>query len=199
MNKAILLSGGIDSIAVGYLHREEIDLAITINYGQKPALTEIEVSKRFCEILNIKHEVITVNCGDLGLGQMASHSFMSLSEPTSEWWPFRNQLIITLAAMKIYQHNIKTLIIGSVKSDKKFKDGSKKFFRTLNTCLAMQEGGVVVETPAINMSSAELVKESNLPDTLLFWAHSCHTSNNPCGNCNGCRKYFQVMRKLGIN
>jgi 7-cyano-7-deazaguanine synthase len=198
MSKAILLSGGIDSIALAYLYREEISLAITLDYGQKSALTEVQVSKRFCKILCIEHEVITVNCGDLGIGQMTNHRSMSFSEPLSEWWPFRNQLIITLAAMKLYQHQIDTLMIGSVKSDRKFMDGSKMFFRALNKCFATQEGNIFIETPAINMSSVQLVMESNLPDNLLLWAHSCHISNNPCGNCNGCRKYFQVMKKIGV-
>ncbi len=35
---AILLSGGMDSIALAYWKRPE--LAITINYGQKPFLAE---------------------------------------------------------------------------------------------------------------------------------------------------------------
>ncbi|HEX8546766.1 MAG TPA: 7-cyano-7-deazaguanine synthase [Cytophagaceae bacterium] len=199
MKKAILLSGGIDSTSVAYLHKAEISLAVTVDYGQKAALTEVEVSQRFCQLLSIQHEVIKVDCSSLGSGQMAPHLFMNFSEPVSEWWPFRNQLIITLAAIKLYQYKIETLLIGSVKSDKRFRDGSKIFFRTLSKCLALQEGGITLETPAIKMSSAQLVIESKIPDKLLLWTHSCHTSNNPCGNCNGCRKYFQVMKKLGIN
>lgn len=41
---AILLSGGMDSIALAYWKRPEI--AITIDYGQKPAAAEVVASKR---------------------------------------------------------------------------------------------------------------------------------------------------------
>jgi 7-cyano-7-deazaguanine synthase len=42
MAKAILLSGGIDSIALAYWQRP--DIAITIDYGQAPAQAEINAS-----------------------------------------------------------------------------------------------------------------------------------------------------------
>jgi 7-cyano-7-deazaguanine synthase len=199
MSKAILLSGGIDSTALIYQNRFDIILAITVNYGQKPALSEISVSAMICKELNIKHEVLDIDCSSLGSGEMVGSSITTAFAPMPEWWPYRNQLIITLAAMKAIHYRIDTLIIGTVKSDKRFADGSRKFLKSFSKCLAMQEGNVKIEAPAINLTSAQLVIQSSVPDKLLLWAHSCHTSNNPCGICNGCVKYLKVMKSLGIN
>ncbi len=199
MSSAILLSGGIDSTALTYLFRNEISLAITIDYGQKSARTEVEVSKRLCSKLNLQHEVLKIDCSKLGGGIM-SKSLVKMSDPlVNEFWPFRNQLLITLAAMKAVQFNISHLLIGTVKSDKKFVDGTKRFFKAFNKCLSMQEGNLILEAPAIGYSSKKLVLESGIPDDLLLWTHSCHISNNPCGGCNGCNKYLKVMKSLGIN
>ncbi|RZK34504.1 MAG: 7-cyano-7-deazaguanine synthase, partial [Hymenobacter sp.] len=50
--------------------------------------------------------------------------------------------------------------------------------------------------PAIKMTSVQLVQQSGISDSLLHWAHSCHKSNIPCGNCRGCNKYREVMYEL---
>jgi 7-cyano-7-deazaguanine synthase len=199
MNTCILLSGGIDSTALAHLYREEIRLAITVDYGQKPAQSEIQVSQLICRELGIRHEVLTIDCSSLGSGEMAKKSVASVFAPAPEWWPYRNQLVITLVAMKAIQSKVNKLIIGTVKSDKKFIDGSKRFIKAFNKCLSMQEGSINLEAPGIDMTSTELVNHAQLPDRLLLWTHSCHISNNPCGNCNGCRKYISVMKTLGIN
>lgn len=197
---AILLSGGIDSTALTYLHREEILFAITINYGQKSALREIEVSSKICKVLNITHEIINVNCSSLGSGEMCIADDASLSlSPISEWWPYRNQLLITLASMKAIKFGVKKLLFGAVKTDNRFVDGTNNFFNSINATISIQEGNLFIEAPAIKLTSVELVKKSKIPEEILYWAHSCHVANEPCGICNGCIKYMEVIRQLNNN
>ncbi|MNH47336.1 hypothetical protein D3C79_1105200 [compost metagenome] len=62
--------------------------------------------------------------------------------------------------------------------------------------MVIQEGEITVEAPAIHLSTFELVKEANVPSSMLAWAHSCHRSNVPCGNCRGCFKYFEVWHEI---
>lgn len=199
VKRTILLSGGIDSCSLTYLYREELSLAITIDYGQRAAISEISSSKKICEVLGIKHEVIQLKAKNLGSGEMAYTNSRSSLAAQPEWWPFRNQLIITLAAMRMIAFGSSNLLVGSVKNDKKFLDGTSRFFRALNKCLNVQEGSIQIETPAIKMTTRELIVESNVPDLLLLWTHSCHISNVPCGRCNGCAKYFKVLKSVGIN
>jgi 7-cyano-7-deazaguanine synthase len=66
IKKAILLSGGIDSICLTYYLKP--DIAYTIDYGQVPAEREIYVSNFICKNLGIQHKVISVDCKSLGSG-----------------------------------------------------------------------------------------------------------------------------------
>ena len=64
--KAILLSGGMDSIALAYWLRPEI--AITLDYGQRAAEAEIKAAAKVAGALGIEHSVISVDCSALGSG-----------------------------------------------------------------------------------------------------------------------------------
>lgn len=193
MSSAILLSGGIDSIALAYWKRPKV--AFTLDYGQTPAETEIKVSKVVTKELGIEHYVIKVDCSSLGSGDLMNQKAIEGS-PSTEWWPFRNQMLITLASMKGISLGVTELMTASVKSDGFHKDGTSSFYEFIDNLMAFQEGNIRVSAPAINLTSSELVLASGVPDSLLHWAHSCHKSNIACGNCRGCNKYRQVMHEL---
>ena len=193
MSKAILLSGGIDSIALSYWKKPEF--AFTINYGQSPALAELEASKVICDSLNIKHVIIDVDCRKLGSGDLLKQKPIDIA-PSPEWWPYRNQLLVTLACMKAVSLGIEELMVGSVLSDGFHKDGTAEFYSLLNDLMKYQEGSITISAPAIGLSSVQLVINSGISSELLFYAHSCHTSNVPCGHCRGCNKYIEVIQKL---
>lgn len=199
MNNCLLLSGGIDSIAVCYWQRPSY--AITVDYGQAASDAEIAASEQVCIALEIPHQVIRADCSRLGSGIMVknqAHLFASpsIEPPTPEWWPYRNQLIVTLAASHCVKLGIKELIIGSVMTDSQYADGTNEFIQGLNRLLSMQEGGISLLAPAIDMTSQELVEESGVPESILAWAHSCHCDNIPCGQCRGCHKYWEVINRL---
>lgn len=195
MTAALLLSGGIDSAALAAWKRPS--LAITIDYGQAAALAEIRASKEICAALNLPQEIVRVDCSALGSGELAGQS-PSMFAPSPEWWPFRNQLLITLAAMKCIGLGIDTILVGAVSSDSRHADGSQDFFDLVDRLVAIQEGKMRVTAPAASMSSSELVAVSKIPVTVLSWAHSCHRGNVACGACRGCEKHRDVMRDLGL-
>ncbi|MBD8204780.1 7-cyano-7-deazaguanine synthase [Pseudomonas viridiflava] len=194
MKTALLLSGGMDSLSIAWWKRPAV--AITLNYGQLAAEAEIAASRTICKQLGIDHHIITIDCRPLGSGDMAGNVADQLA-PASDWWPYRNQLLITMAAMKAISLGVSRLWLGTVKSDVVHRDGSPEFIDVISELLSLQEGGLVVEAPAIELSTAELVRASGIPPGSLAWAHSCHKSNVPCGNCRGCNKYFHVFDEVG--
>lgn len=196
MMKAILLSGGMDSIALTYWQRPAY--AFTIDYGQLAAEGEIKAASIVCHTLNIEHIIIRIDCSSIGSGIMAGKNNLAVS-PGSEWWPFRNQLLITLTVMKAIHYNISELMVASVKCDHFHKDGTKKFYEMINNTVAFQEGSININVPAIEMSTVELIKKSRIPLEVLLWAHSCHTSNVACGYCPGCLKHLRVKQDLKID
>ena len=66
--KGLLLSGGMDSIALAWWLRPE--QAITVDYGQLAAIAETRTSRQVCEELGIGHTVIDARSPELGSGDM---------------------------------------------------------------------------------------------------------------------------------
>jgi 7-cyano-7-deazaguanine synthase len=193
MKTALLLSGGMDSLSIAWWKRPNV--AITLDYGQLAAEAEVRASKAICAILDIEHHVLRVDCRLLGSGDMAGVK-ADANAPASDWWPYRNQLLATLAAMKAISLGVTHLWLGTVKSDGSHRDGTQEFVDALDRLLSVQEGAMRVEAPAIELSTAELVRLARVPLDQLAWAHSCHKANVACTQCRGCNKYFEVLEEL---
>jgi len=117
--------------------------------------------------------------------------------PSGEWWPYRNQLLVTLAAAWALPRGFEAVVVGSVRSDGFHVDGTADFYDVADRLLSMQEGGIRVLAPAITMTSAELVQASAVPDDILVWTISCHRGPLSCGDCPGCDKHETLLRQLG--
>lgn len=190
VNSVLLLSGGVDSTALAY--SQGPDYAITVDYGQSCAEAEVRSSTQICSELDISHKVLEIDCSELGTGQLAESEQLSIAD-TPEWWPFRNQLIVTLAAMESVRKGASELIVGSVSGDSQHADGRPEFYEMLDDLLSFQEGNLRVSVPAIHQTSVELVEASDVPLSILGWTHSCHNSNWACGQCRGCVKRERVI------
>jgi 7-cyano-7-deazaguanine synthase len=114
-----------------------------------------------------------------------------------EWWPFRNQLLVTLAGMRGVHLGVTELLVASVRTDGAHSDGTAAFYEQLDSLMRGQEGGIRVRAPAIGFTSVELVRRSGIPQELLAWSHSCHVASFSCGQCRGCAKHAEVMAELG--
>lgn len=191
---AVLLSGGMDSISLAAWLKP--NAAITIDYGQVCAAAEICAAKHVSMVLGIEHHTIRADCSSLGSGDLSGSSPLPCA-PETDWWPFRNQLLITLAAMHAVRLGIKRLLLGTVRSDAFHVDGTEKFIEAVDRVVQMQEGGISIVAPAIAMTSTELIQKSGIEFSLLSWAHFCHVSDFACGLCRGCNKHREVMGALG--
>jgi len=194
MSEVLLLSGGIDSIALAAWRRPA--RCLTIDYGQRPAIAEIEAASEVCRQLDLVHDVIEVPINRLGSGVLAGQSGSEFS-PNEEFWPFRNQFLLTLGAMYAMRYSLNSVLIGTVSSDQRHVDGSIKFLSQIAALTTLQEGKIDISAPAIHLTSLELVKISNTDSAILGWAHSCHASNLACGTCPGCTKHSETMRAIG--
>ena len=184
--KVLLLSGGVDSTTLAFQLRPE--LALTFDYGQRASAAEINASRQICSELALEHRVISIDCSPVSSGDMSSDGRRPGKSPSPEWWPFRNQLLVTLAAAAVVELPEVQLIIGSVRSDSVHKDGTIQFVETMNSLLTLQEGGVSLTAPALSKSTEELITEVNPPSGLLGWTFSCHRGSLACGECRGCQK-----------
>jgi 7-cyano-7-deazaguanine synthase len=98
--------------------------------------------------------------------------------------------------MKAVEMGIQELMVGSVQSDDFHKDGTEKFYSLLDSLMGFQEGNIKISAPAIHLSTIDLILASKILPEILYFAHSCHKSDTPCGHCKGCYKYIGIIQKL---
>jgi 7-cyano-7-deazaguanine synthase len=171
------------------------ELAFTIDYGQRPAPTEISSSKNICALLDIEHLILSAPTDFVRTGLMSPNPVtQDLQHP--EFWPYRNQFILTCALMAAYEHGATEILIGSVAGDSKFADGTMEFIDMMNRLSALQGDVTKISAPAISMTTEQLLSLSSPPTNLLGLTFSCHRATIPCGDCPGCNKNRQVLAAL---
>jgi 7-cyano-7-deazaguanine synthase len=194
MNGVLLLSGGMDSAALAHWIRPRF--ALTVDYGQVCAEAEVRAARCIAAEVSAAHTVLTVDLRALGIGRLAGMAPTPQS-PTPEWWPFRNQLLVTLAAAHAIKCGADSVVIGTLSTDESHADGRSEFIDTLDRLLQLQEGSVRLVAPARSLDAVALARRSKAPRALLALTHSCHTGSHPCGRCRGCQKHSETFRELG--
>jgi 7-cyano-7-deazaguanine synthase len=194
-DQLLLLSGGIDSAALAAEIRPAA--ALFIDYGQRPAEAEERAASAISGFLDIPLQILAVDLRAIGAGLLLNEAPLAAA-PSPEWWPFRNQLLVTLGAAVAMRMGLQEVVVGTVAGDGlRHRDGTQEFYESLNRLLQQQEGEISVITPAIHESTEELVRRTGVTEELLVWTVSCHRSSFPCGDCPGCWKRAAVMQALG--
>jgi len=166
MSTLLLFSGGIESTALAFWKRP--DLLLHIDYGHLAAQGELRAARAIATRINLPLNELRADCSTIGSGALAGRP-AALPAPASSWWPFRNQLLITLGAAFALNHGIDTLLLGSVASDRLYLDGTANFVNCLRELLGLQEGHICLEAPAISLTTNQLIQQSKIPCSLLAW------------------------------
>lgn len=202
----LLLSGGLDSAAAAAWLRP--DRTLFVDYGHRASAAEARAAAAVAGELGLDHARTAVDASAVGGGLLAGPSNAS-PHKSPEWWPFRNQLLLTVAASWLIREFPErvlasaedapwTILFGTVATDRsRHLDGSPRFFLAADELLRTQEGCLSCRAPAIDLSTEELIQKSGAGDDVLGWTHSCHVSERPCGNCPGCWKRANVLDTLG--
>jgi 7-cyano-7-deazaguanine synthase len=189
--KALLFSGGIDSTALAWALRPE--RLIFIDYGQVAAAGEARAVQSIAGQLGLRADMMRAPLSDFGHGIMVGGE--PLNEEAPEFWPYRNQMLLTLAAMAYANLPLQSLLIGTVLGDDRHPDGRPQFIDGMNRLLAVQSGPRI-EAPAASKSTEDVLEEYAVPLSILGWTFSCHSSEWACGHCHGCRKHMDVIRSV---
>ena len=191
----LLLSGGIDSACLACWLRPEWTL--TVDYGQVTARGEATAARAVADELSLDNELIEI-AWPISAGLLAG-KVPEPGSPSPEWWPFRNQLLVTLAAAWAVCHEgVGRVMVGSVAPDgERHADGTRAFYELLGSAIAYQEGAIAIETPAIGLTTGGLIAVSGATDRVLRWTHSCHNGSLACGRCPGCFKRKASLAEAG--
>jgi 7-cyano-7-deazaguanine synthase len=192
----LLLSGGVDSAALAARSRPAA--ALFVDYGQRSAPAEGRAAIAIAARLGLALHQRDIDLRSIGAGLLLSEDAPPAS-PSPEWWPYRNQMLVTIAAAVALRLGLRRVLVASVAGDgDRHADGSASFYAALNTVLTLQEGAIEVVAPALDETTEELVVSSGIAESVLAWTVSCHRSDLPCGNCPGCWKRERVLSNLGL-
>jgi 7-cyano-7-deazaguanine synthase len=186
--RVLLFSGGIDSTVLAWWLRPE--WLLFIDYGQVSAPGERRAAERIASTLGLSLDSRTVDLRHFGHGTMVGRSALNREAP--EFWPYRNQMLLTLAAMGYADQQPISILLGSVAGDEIHPDGTDSFRTAMDSVLRVQSD-TRLETPAAGSTTENLIQRTGVPLDLLGWTFSCHTGEWACGTCRGCIKHEQVI------
>lgn len=184
----LLFSGGIDSTVLAWWQKP--DRLLFVDYGQVSAPGEERAATPIARDLALPLDIRRVDLRAFGHGVMVGGAALNPDAP--EFWPYRNQMLVTMAAMAYADQARLTIAIGTVLGDDVHPDGSPGFRAAMNAVLASQ-GIATLEAPGAEASTEDLILRSGTPMSVLGWTFSCHTGAWACGQCRGCAKHEQVM------
>src|SRR3546814_10575286 len=126
----------MDSITIAWWKQPSV--AIFVDYGQLPAKAGEAAGRAAAETVGLRYETVRADCSALGSGDLAGRPAESMA-PVPEWWPFRNQLILTIAGADDLHLNETELTIGALRRDGVHADGRPEFIDMLSALMQLQE------------------------------------------------------------
>ena len=192
----LVLSGGMDSVTMLHEYKDQIALALTFDYKSKHAAREIACAKYQCETLNIPHIVIELdffnryfksdllqNGGEIPEGHYEDETMKSTVVP------FRNGIMLSIAAGIAESHELKRILIANHFGDHAiYPDCRKSFIDPMSE--AIKQGTydqIEIFAPYTDLTKREIAligKELGIDYSTTY---SCYKGNElHCGKCGTC-------------
>lgn len=214
----VLLSAGLDSTVNLYMSAKstEVVKAITFDYGQRAAESEIKAASSLCQDLKIDHEVMKIEW----LKKLSSSSLTSDSSSVpvkgevdinsldqskktakSVWVPNRNGLFLNIAA--VYAETLKAdfVVPGfNVEEAATFPDNSEDFMKAQTGAFKFSTSNQVqVQCWTVKMNKKEIVQEGiklNVPYHKIW---PCYFSGEAwCGECESCQRTLRALKENNL-
>lgn len=199
MNKKsiILLSGGLDSIVALELVKEElnIQLAITLDYGQKVINQELKASKEIAEFYNIKHKIIKLPFYE-ELISCNTNNILQDDNVSTNWLPNRNSLFLNIAAAYADKYGYSDIVFGANKQEAlNFPDNTTNFVNSINKTFEYSTiAKVNVAAPLINYDKNDIVSLALKHNVPIDKVWSCYVNGEKnCGECESCKNLKSAL------
>jgi 7-cyano-7-deazaguanine synthase len=201
----VLLSGGVDSsTCLAVARHEGYDLfALSFRYGQRN-LIELEAAARVADAVGVvDHRVVALDLGAFGGSALTSSALAvpksedGLSPATGDevpvtYVPARNSVFLALGAAWAEALGTDHLFIGvNVVDASGYPDCRPAFIEAMQRALRLgtRRGGIVIHTPLIALTKAEIIQRGTALglDYGLTW--SCYDPQadaQACGRCDSC-------------
>ncbi len=209
-----LLSGGLDSTTCLAIARRDgfHCYCLSFDYGQRHRL-ELQAASRIARQLGAtEHKIVSIDLrafggsaltSDLEVRKHSAYSEMGAGIPTT-YVPARNTIFLSFALAYAEVRKASDIFIGVNAVDYSgYPDCRPEFIQAFEQManLATKAGvegasRIVIRTPLIAMSKADIVRTAATLGVDLSATHSCYdpdAQGRPCGQCDSC-----LLRRKGF-
>jgi len=192
----IIVSGGMDSVVLLHDRQEEIALAVSFVYGSKHNGKEIRCAQEQCRTVGVEHLVLHLPfIGDLfrsallkSGGEIPDGHYEDESMKKTVV-PFRNGIMLSVAAGIADSRGLKRILIGSHSGDHAiYPDCRPEFTETMSRTINLGTySGLTVSQPygAIDKRAIGLIGHRLGVDFSKTW--TCYRGGElHCGTCGAC-------------
>lgn len=206
----ILLSGGLDSTTcLAYAKNQGFDCyALSFNYGQRHH-AELNAAKKIAAHFNVPHKIFTIDVSQFGGSALTDNNIdvpnhdEHRTEIPSTYVPARNTIFLSIALAWAEVLGAKDIFIGVSHVDYSgYPDCRPEFIKAfqqlanLATKIGVEEGGITIHTPIIQLSKAETIQLGEKLGVDYAMTVSCYQlddTGRACGKCDSCS-----LRKKGF-
>ena len=204
MRALIIYSGGMDSTTLLYQFADNIELAVSFDYGSKHNDKDFEYAKKNTELLGIEH--IRVNLKDvmslfksdlLKSGGDIPEGHYAADNMKRTVVPFRNGIMLSIAAGLAESYDLDTILIANHFGDfAQYPDCRKGFIKSLRQAIIEGTNGkvdlVAPYTSITKRTIASIGKDLGI-DYNLTW--SCYKGGDKhCGRCGTCVERIWALK-----
>ncbi len=203
----VLLSGGMDSLLAAKLASRDHRIALFhLNYGQRTEEAELRAFQAIADWFGGTHALVAHTNFYKLIGASALTDEQLEVPPGNlaregipvTYVPFRNGLLLSMAAAWAESLGAKKLFYGAVAVDSSgYPDCREEFVRAMEKAVAAgtkPDSGLTIEAPLISLTKEDIVQlalDHKLPLELTW---SCYRRNDlHCGACDSC-----LLRKKGF-
>lgn len=210
MKALVVFSGGLDSTTAVYWakkHFEEVE-TLSFEYGSKHNKIEHAYALKTCEKLNIKNTLINLDFINehfksdlLKSGGEIPEGYYTEDNMKSTVVPFRNGIMLAIAAGFAESNNCDALILGNHSGDHAiYPDCRPEFIKGIKEAIYQgTEKHIKVLSPFCDMSKTDIVTEGKKLGVDFALTYSCYKGGEKhCGKCGTCTERKEAFEKSGI-
>lgn len=213
MKALVVFSGGLDSTVALYWAKKQYNEVETIsfNYGSKHNEQEYKYALKTCKKFNIKNTRINLDFINqyfksdlLKSGGEIPEGYYTAENMKSTVVPFRNGIMLAIAAGYAESQNCDVLVLGNHSGDHAiYPDCTPEFIDGITKAINKgTQKNIKVVSPFCNISKTDIVKIGKDLGVDFSLTYSCYKGGEKhCGKCGTCteRKEAFMLAKVEDN
>ncbi len=212
MKGIVLVSGGMDSLVVAAIAKNECDeiYFLHLNYGQKTEKREIEAFQKMRDFFQPQDTLMVdirylkqIGGSSLTDDKLEIKDFAEKEDVPNSYVPFRNAHLITIATSWAEVIGASRIYVGAVEEDSSgYPDCRETFYKALEKAIDLgtkDETKIGIYTPIIHKRKAEIIQIGQKLGAPLHFSWSCYRNNKiACGTCDSCVLRINAFKEAGL-